>query len=116
MNRPRAARLTARRLRYGEHRIFARALSPRALAGRSENPAQYSLHGMKHIAGVAVAICLVVVTPALAATPPAHRRPTAGTRSELKAVRLRPAGDSVRIVFVVQAPIHYVSTRTAPPA
>src|SRR5712664_3895716 len=71
---------------------------------------------MKHIAGVAVAVCLVVVTPAHAATPPVHRRPTAGTRSELKAVRVRPARDSIRIVFVVQGPIRYVSRRTAGPA
>ncbi len=71
---------------------------------------------MKHIAGVAVAVCLVIVTPARAATPPAHRRPTAGTRSQLKAVRLRPARDSIRIVFAVQGPIRYVSRRTAQPA
>ncbi len=30
-------------------------------------------------------------------------------------MRLRPARDSIRIVFVVQGPIHYVSTRTARP-
>src|SRR6266849_4888581 len=72
---------------------------------------------MKHnIAGVAVAVCLVIVTPARAATPAAHRRPTAGTRSQLKAVRLRPGRDSIRIVFAVQGPIRYVSRRAAQPA
>ena len=71
---------------------------------------------MKYLAGVAAAVCLVVVTPAHAATPPAHRPPMAGTHSQLKAVRLRPARDSIRIVFVVQGPIRYASTRTARPA
>ena len=70
---------------------------------------------MKYIVGVAVAVCLVVVTPAHAATPQARRPPLAGTRSQLTAVRLRPARDSIRIVFVVQGPIRYES-RTGGPA
>ena len=70
---------------------------------------------MKYIVGVAVAVCLVVVTPAHAATPQARRPPLAGTRSQLKAVRLRPARDSIRIVFVVEGPIRYES-RTGGPA
>ena len=69
---------------------------------------------MKKLTGV-FAAAIVVTSFAHAATPPV--RPAAsGRRLQLRAVRVRPMGDSIQVAFVLDGPARYKLTRTVQPA
>ena len=69
---------------------------------------------MKRVPSV-IAVGILITSVAHAADAPVQRLSTAGRGSQLKAVRLRSAGDSVQVVFVVDGAARYKSTRSAQP-
>jgi hypothetical protein len=68
---------------------------------------------MKQVTGIVAASVLVA---AVAHASPAQSRPAAtARRSQLRAVRVQPARDSIQIVFVLDGPARYKSARSARP-
>ena len=68
---------------------------------------------MKCTTGV-IAVSMLVTAVAHAAIVPAQR-PPAGRQLQLKTVRLRVARDSIQVVFALDGPARYKSTRSAQP-
>ena len=70
---------------------------------------------MKCTTGV-IAVSMLVNAVAHAAIAPAQRPPAVGRQSQLKTVRLRAARDSIQVVFALDGPARYKSTRSAQPS